>query len=117
MSRTRRQFTADQKTKIVLDVLQNETTLNQVASKYEIAPKVIITWKKQFLENASLAFEPARVVQEYKSELAAKEKEIEELQRTLGKTTIERDFAVKKLVSLGSSNDMSLVELFLHQAC
>lgn len=110
MSRTRRQFTAEQKTKIVLEVLQNETTLNQVASKYEIAPKVIISWKKQFLENASLAFEPAKVVQEFKSELAAKEKEIEELQKTLGKTTIERDFAVKKLVSLGSSNDVSLVE-------
>lgn len=110
MSRTRRQFSAEQKTKIVLEVLQNETTLNQVASKYEIAPKVIISWKKQFLENASLAFEPAKVVQEFKSELAAKEKEIEELQKTLGKTTIERDFAVKKLVSLGSSNDISLVE-------
>jgi len=110
MSRTRRQFTAEQKTKIVLEVLQNETTLNQVASKYEIAPKVIITWKKQFLENASLAFEPAKVVQEFKSEIEELKKENDELARQLGKTTIERDFAVKKLVSLGSSNDVSLVE-------
>lgn len=110
MSRTRRQFTAEQKTKIVLEVLQNETTLNQVASKYEIAPKVIISWKKQFLENASLAFEPAKVVQEFKSEIEELKKENDELARQLGKTTIERDFAVKKLVSLGSSNDISLVE-------
>jgi len=84
--------------------------LNQVASKYEIAPKVIISWKKQFLENASLAFEPAKVVQEFKSEIEELKKENDELARQLGKTTIERDFAVKKLVSLGSSNDISLVE-------
>ena len=110
MSRTRRQFSAEQKTKIVLEVLQNETTLNQVASKYEIAAKVIIGWKKQFLENAAIAMEPSKVVQEYKAEIAAKDKEIDELQKALGKTTVERDFAVKKLVSLGSSNDISLVE-------
>ena len=110
MSRMRRQFSAEQKTKIVLEVLQNETTLNQVASKYEIAPKVIIGWKKQFLENASLAFEPAKVVQEYKVEIEELKKENDELARQLGKTTVERDFAVKKLVSLGSSNDISLVE-------
>jgi len=38
-----------------------------------------LSWKKQFLENASLSFEPAKVVQEYKSELSTKDKEIEEL--------------------------------------
>jgi 4-amino-4-deoxy-L-arabinose transferase-like glycosyltransferase len=32
-------FSAEQKTKIVLEVFQSDSTLNQIASKYEIAPK------------------------------------------------------------------------------
>jgi putative transposase len=95
MSRKRRKFSAEQKTKIVLEILQGDETLNQIASRYEISPNVLQNWKKQFLENASLAFEPATVVKEYKNEILSKEREIEELQKALGKTTIERDWAVK----------------------
>ena len=109
MSKKRRQFSAEQKTKIVLEVLQSDSTLNQIASKYEISPNVIQNWKKQFLENASIAMEPSKVVKEYKSELAEKDKEIEALHKALGKATIELEFVQKKLVSLGSSNK-SLVE-------
>lgn len=110
MSKQRRQFSAEFKTKIVLELLEGEQTLNQIASKYEVLPKSLQDWKRQFLENAALAFEPAKAVKEYKDEIKAKEAEIEELQKALGKTTIERDWAVKKLKSLGSSNRQSLVE-------
>ena len=110
MKRKRRNFSAEQKTKIVLEILQGDETLNQIASRYEIAPKVLQNWKKQFLENASLAFEPATVVKEYKNEISEKDREIEELHKALGKTTVERDWAVKKLASLDSSNKKGLVE-------
>ena len=109
MSKKRRQFSAEQKTKIVLEVLQSDSTLNQIASKYEISPNVIQNWKKQFLENASIAMEPSKVVKEYKAEIDEKDKEIEALHKALGKATIELEFVQKKLVSLGSSNK-SLVE-------
>ena len=110
MSKQRRQFSAEFKTKVVLELLSGEQTLNQVASKYEVLPKSLQDWKKQFVENAALAFEPAKAVKEYKDEIKAKDVEIEELQKALGKTTIERDWAVKKLKSLGLSNKKSLVE-------
>ncbi len=110
MSKQRRQFSAEFKTKVVLELLEGEKTLNQIASKYDILPKSLQEWKKQFLENAALAFEPAKAVKEYKEQIKAQEQEIEELQKALGKTTIERDWAVKKLKSLGSSNRRSLVE-------
>jgi putative transposase len=109
MSKKRRQFSAEQKTKIVLEILQSDSTLNQIASKYEIAPNVIQNWKKQFLENASIAMEPSKVVKEYKAEIDDLKKENDELAKKLGKTTIELEFVQKKLVSLGSSNK-SLVE-------
>ncbi len=110
MSKQRCQFSAEFKTKIVLELLEGEHTLNQIAGKYEVLPKSLQDWKRQFLENAALAFEPAKAVKEYKDEIKAKDAEIEELQKALGKTTIERDWAVKKLKSLGSSNRQSLVE-------
>ena len=51
--------------------------------------KSIQQWKKQFLENAPLVFEEAVPVKKYKEELREKEKQIEDLQKALGKATIE----------------------------
>lgn len=59
MSKQRRQFGSEFKTKVVLELLSGEMTLNQVSSKYEVLPKSLQEWKKQFLENTELEFEPA----------------------------------------------------------
>jgi len=62
MSRKKGQtYSAEQKTKIVLALLKEDQTIAELASKYKIASPSIMKWKKQFLKNASLAFEPARV--------------------------------------------------------
>lgn len=103
-------FSAEQKTKIVLELLKEEQTIAQLATKYQITAKSIHNWKKQFLENASLAFEPTKAVSEYKEELKAKDEEIERLQKTLGKTIIERDWAAKKLKSLDYKTKKSLIK-------
>ena len=63
--------------------------------------KSIQQWKKQFLENAPLVFEEAVPVKKYKEELREKEKQIEDLQKALGKATIERDLDIKKSKELG----------------
>jgi len=107
-------FSAEEKTKIVLELLKEEQTTMQLATKYQVTAKSIQNWKKQFLENASLAFEPAKVVSEYKEELKAKEEEIEQLQKTLGKTIIERDWLAGKLegsVSLNKRKELIETEL------
>jgi putative transposase len=81
MSRKKGQsYTAEQKTKIVLELLKEESTAAQIAKKYGVTTQTLSQWKKKFLENASLAFEPAKVVQEFKEELKTKEAQIEELQ-------------------------------------
>ena len=53
MSRKRKTYTADFKAKCVLELLEGEKTLNEIASKYDILPKSLQQWKKQFLENAT----------------------------------------------------------------
>ena len=100
MSRKKGQtYTAEQKTKIVLELLKEEETISQIAVRYKITSQSISKWKKQFLENASLAFEPAKVVQEFKDELKSKDSEIEDLQKQLGKSTMEKEWLAKKLKS------------------
>jgi putative transposase len=105
MSRKKGQtYSAEQKTKIVLELLKEEETLAQIATKYKITAQSITKWKKQFLENASLAFEPAKAVQEFKDEIKTKDEEIAELQKQLGKSVIEKEWLAKKLESSVSFN-------------
>ena len=68
MSRKMTKYTTEFKTKIVLEVLKGEKTLNEIASKYNIIPKNIMNWKKIFMDNAELAMEPAKAIKEYKDE-------------------------------------------------
>ncbi len=103
-------FSAEAKTKIVLEMLKEEMTVNQLSAKYEITGKTLQNWKKQFLDNASLAFEPAKAVSEYKEEITGLKEQNDELAKALGKATVERDWAVGKLNSLDLSNKKSLVE-------
>ena len=112
MSRKKGQsYSAEQKTKIVLELLKEEQTIAQLAAKYKITTQSIGKWKKQFLANASLAFEPAKAVQEFKDEIKSKEDEIEELQKQLGKSVIEKEWLAKKLESSVSSKQRkALVE-------
>ena len=105
-----RNFSAEEKTKIVLELLKEESTIAQLSTKYEVTAKTINRWKQQFLENAALAFEPAKVVSEYKEQINKLKGENDELAKALGKTTVERDWAVGKLGSLDLSNKKNLIK-------
>ena len=109
MSRKKGQtYTSQQKAKVVLELLKEEKTLRELASQYQVTPKTIQNWKKQFLSNASRAFEEdAKQSQE---EIRKLKEENDALAKTLGRTTVERDWAVGKLVSLDLSNKKDLVD-------
>ena len=103
MSRKRKSYTPEFKTKVVLELLEGEKTLNEIASKYEILPASLKSWKKQFLENASLAFDKSVVVKEYKEKIKKLEREHSQLAKKVGTLTIERDWLAGKLCSLDLS--------------
>ena len=105
-----RNFSAEVKTKIVLEMLKEESTIAQLSTKYEVSAKTMQNWKKQFLNNASLAFEPAKAVSEFKDQIDSLKTQNDELAKALGKATVERDWAVGKLGSLDISNKKSLVD-------
>jgi len=103
-------FSAEYKTKVVLELLESEVTISQLSKKYEITPKTIQNWKKHFLNNASMAFEPAKVVSDYKTEIDELKTQNDELAKALGKATVERDWALGKLKSLDIPNKRDLVD-------
>ncbi|WP_342267970.1 transposase [Candidatus Tisiphia endosymbiont of Empis tessellata] len=105
-----RVFSAEEKTRIVLEVLKEESPLSVIASKYEINSKTISNWKKQFISNTALAFEPAKLVSKYQEQINMLKEQNDELAKTLGKTIVERDWAVGKLQSLDLSNRKELVD-------
>ncbi len=48
MSTKRKVYSADFKAKLVLEVLEGEKTINEIASAYEIIPNNLKNWKSSF---------------------------------------------------------------------
>ena len=111
MSNKRRQFSSEFKVKLVLEVLKNEKPLNQIAKENDVLPKNLINWKKQFLENAEIAMEPSKAVKEYKEQIKELEKRVDKYAKTVGRLTVERDWAVGKLKSLDLSTKRAMLQL------
>ena len=110
MSRKRTTFSTEFKTKIVLEVLKSDKTINEIASVNNITQKNIQNWKTTFLANAEMAMEPSKAVQEYKNEVAELKAKNDEYAKIVGKMTVENEWLTKKLNSLDLSNKKELVE-------
>ncbi len=102
-------YTPEQKAKVVLELLKEEKTLGELATQYKVTPKTIQNWKKEFLANASKAFESDNNAKENKEKLEKLTQENDALAKALGRTTVERDWAVGKLKSLDLSDKKDLV--------
>ncbi len=111
MSRKRTAYSTELKTKLVLEAIKGEKTINEIASEHNITPNNLKNWKAKFLENAELAMEPSRAVKEYKEQNVELQSKIDEYARVVGKITVERDWAVGKLQSLDLSNKQDTVEV------
>jgi transposase len=57
MKATRRKFSTSFKTKVVLETLKEQSTLQELASKHELSITQLNTWKKQFLSKAEIVFD------------------------------------------------------------
>lgn len=94
MSKKRRTFSDEFKTKVVLEIMKERETLSEIGSKYNIHPNQLLRWKKEFMENAVLAFS--------KSDPDKKqmEKDFEQqkgkLYKKIGQLQVEVDFLKKK---------------------
>lgn len=86
--RKRRTFTAEFKTERVLEVLTGDFTPAEVCRRHQLSPQQLADWKAEFLANAAVVFQ-----RDHESELLAER--VHELERVVGRLTLELDAAKK----------------------
>jgi transposase-like protein len=87
----RRQFTPEFKAQVVLDILTGVQSPAEVCRKHHLSPNLPSLWKAAFLERAPLVFQ----ADERRDGLEAR---IAELERVLGRLTLENE-VLKKVSS------------------
>ena len=60
MGRKRNRYAAEEKIKILREVLEDGKSISTVAERNEVHPNLILNWRKQLFEGASQAFEIKR---------------------------------------------------------
>jgi len=98
MTRRKRRTYDDQfKAKVVLEAVKENETLAELASRYDVHPNQIRTWKNEFLENAAMVFGGDK---DSKAENQELKKEREDLHKRIGEQTMQIDFLKKSLKKL-----------------
>ena len=91
----RRKFSAEFKTKVVLELIGGKKSLAEAGREYQIKDTVLSRWKQEFLERATEIFEQPQDDQE-------KDARIAELERMVGRLTMQVEVS-KKVLSYASS--------------
>ena len=93
----RRRFTAEFKAQVVLDVLSGSKSAAEVCREHQLNPQVLARWKTELVERAALMFE--------QNQLHSQEQErIAELERAVGRLTMQLDIAKKASMLLTSQS-------------
>lgn len=90
MKRTRRKFSASFKAKVAIEAIKERNSLQELAVKFELHPNQISSWKREFLDNSSLAFDS-------KTDKEDSVSETDPLYSKIGQLQVENDFLKKVL--------------------
>ena len=92
----RKQYSAKQKLKIVLETLKEERLVSDISSEYGVHPNVIHRWKKELLEGADKIFNTTKNAKTAHREKKQQEETIENLYTQVGRLTTQLDWLKKK---------------------
>lgn len=84
----RRQFSPEFKSKVVLDVLSGRRSAAEVCREYQLKDDMFSRWKAQFVASAPKLFERENLTDPAEARIA-------ELERVIGKLTLELEVAKK----------------------
>ena len=90
----KKHYTAEQKAKIVLEILKEERTMAQIASEHSIHPNQLYKWKALAIEKLSDIFEDERKNEQ--AQKAEHERELKELYAEIGKLSTQLNWLKKK---------------------
>jgi transposase len=93
MARTRRNFSAEFKAKVVLEIISGSKSAAEVCREYNLKADLVSHWKNEFLTKAAQVFENG-------TQVDPQQARIEELERLAGKLSLELEVAKKALTLL-----------------
>ena len=88
MGKTHRIYTPEFKVRVVLELISGKKQLSQASREYGIKDTVIARWRQEFMERAPQVFEPP-------DRRDAQAERIAELERMLGRMTVQVEMAKK----------------------
>jgi len=91
----RRKFTAEFKVHVVLDLVSGAKSVAELCRQHQLNPQLLTRWKTEFLERAPLLFEQEAMRSQEQERIA-------ELERVVGRLTMQLEIA-KKASSMLSS--------------
>jgi len=91
----KRQFTPEYKAKIVLEILKEELSIGEIASRENVNRTQLQNWKKEFLENASRVFAQSKTEREAQQMIKEAAEREQEVMAKVGQLTIEVDWLKK----------------------
>ena len=103
MSKKRRKYSPQFKSKVALEAIQGVKTVRELSSQHNVHPTLINQWKRQLLDCASSVFDSEHSQSKVKPD--EKQAQIDELYRQIGKLKVERDFLAERSAQLGLSSE------------
>lgn len=91
MKKTSKHYTAEEKTKIAIEVLKGESTMSELCSKYGVHANQLQRWKQRALEAISADFKTKSKIND-----TEQEELIKTLYEQIGQLTVEKDWLKKK---------------------
>jgi transposase-like protein len=96
----RRSFTPEFKARVVLEVLTGAKSAAQVCREHQLKDTVLSRWKREFVERSPKVFEGGK-------EREREDERVAELERMVGRLTMELEIAKKASLLLTARRDGS----------
>ncbi len=91
----RRKFSDQFKAKIALEAIRGDKTIQEIATKHQLHPNQVSTWKKQAQDGLAGVFSKGNSTE------AISHAEVKDLHAKIGRLTIENDFLASGLKRVG----------------
>jgi transposase len=92
MMTQRRKFTAEFKAQVVLDLVSGAKSTAELCRQHQLNPQLLARWKTEFLERAPLLFQQEAMQSQ-------EQERIVELERVVGRLTMQLEIAKKPQLS------------------
>lgn len=105
MAKKRRRYSPEFKGRIVVEVLKEERDINAISSEHDLSPNMVRRWRQEFLDHPERVFDEGRRKEDGRKAEERNRDEREEMLKTIGALTLERDYLQQVCLKFGSGDE------------